>query len=51
MKIIDKKLFENKGSLLIRIPKAYAKLLKIESNEIVQVKLLNDKIEISKKEV
>jgi len=49
MKKIDKKLFENKGSLLIRIPKAYARELKIDPNEIVEVKLLDDKIEIIKK--
>lgn len=45
----EKKLFENHCRLLINIPKKIAKELNIESNEIVNVELSNNKIIITKK--
>jgi hypothetical protein len=51
MEKADRKLFENKGRFLIGIPKAFARSLSIEPGEILEIKLLKNKIEIIKKDI
>lgn len=46
---VDKRLVHNNNSLLVRIPKKFAKELKMEFNEIIEVELRADKIIITKK--